>query len=202
MTGPIPPIVPFPVVRIPVAGPPPFNTLAVVRTQIGSTGTTGYGLFRTTLTVPTSFKLIGHDPRVEPVFQHSTSATIWLISLTDDNDFLGAVDTVTGSFADDGTWQITADMAMLIGAATFPPRHDGLECGVLASSWVLCYEPPVDEHRSPGRPTQQGLKPAASMLKRFEAARSRFLNVGNPTRTAGEDSEYIGDAAAVRDSTR
>ncbi|ORA29320.1 hypothetical protein [Mycobacterium aquaticum] len=170
MTDPMQPMVPFPVVRIPVVGPAPFNTLAVVRTQMGSSFVLSNTLAGAVV-VPTSFKLIGHDPRVEPAFQHSTSACLWGISLDDDNDFLYAVDTVTGAFADDGTWQITAQIRSHFGSGV---HHS--EIAVLASSWVLCYEPPVDPRTSPGRPTQEGLHPTVEALERLQAARSRLLN--------------------------
>src|SRR5689334_4041309 len=88
----------FPVVRIPIAGPEPYNTLAVVRARLGSQTSAANGkIYREKVTFATSFTLIGHDPRIKPAFEHSTMADIWLIAQDDDARFLYAVDTVTGA---------------------------------------------------------------------------------------------------------
>jgi hypothetical protein len=142
----------FPVVRIPIAGPEPYNTLAVVRARLGSQTAVANGkIFREKVTFATSFTLIGHDPRIKPAFEHSTMADIWLIAQDDDAEFLYAVDTVTGAFGDDGNWQITADVVAAVDG-------ENSVLGLIASSWILCHEPPVDPQNNPGSPTQQGLR--------------------------------------------
>jgi hypothetical protein len=144
MSGPIPPPAQFPVVRIPVSGPEPFNTLVIVRVEIGSE-LTGAGLHRFPLTVPTRFKLIGYDPRAEPVYEYSTCGSLYWIGLDDsENEFLVALDEISGSFDDDGTWRLDVWGAHSVGSG------GKLIYGFTAVSWVLCYEPPVDP-KIPGR---------------------------------------------------
>ena len=67
-----------PVLRIPVVGPWPFNTLVVVKCRFGVTANrySDGKLLRRKIVVPTNFSLIGFDPRVPPPSQHSTSATL------------------------------------------------------------------------------------------------------------------------------
>jgi hypothetical protein len=74
-----------------------------------------------------------------------------MMQLDDDTEFLIAVDSVTGSFSDNGTWQITAQIADAV-------NNELYVFGIRASSWILCYEPPVDPRKNPGSRTQQGLR--------------------------------------------
>ncbi len=126
-----------PVVRIPIAGPPPFNTLAVVR---GRVYTTSYGvadgkLRRKRAAVETNFSLAGYDSRVSPPFKHSTSVALNMIQTTDDSAFLTALDEIDGGFNDRGIWTVVVKFAdmwdTVIATST-----------AYISSWVMCYEPP------------------------------------------------------------
>ncbi|WP_344719734.1 hypothetical protein, partial [Pseudonocardia yunnanensis] len=137
-----------PVVRIPVAGPPPYNTLAVVRTTAGITsydwadGNTD----RRRQTVPTPLILAQYDPR-RPEQQHvihSSSATVRMMQIsaevevfTDDNtDFQISIDAILPESRIDehGRWWVTFDVA-----EEFTKVFAGAHAEI--TSWVLCYEP-------------------------------------------------------------
>ncbi|MFJ9153726.1 hypothetical protein ACIRP7_38115, partial [Streptomyces sp. NPDC102270] len=139
-----------PIVRIPVAGPAPFNTLAVVRTQawISAWGVSDGVLRRRSNTIGTGLVLANYDPK-RPEQQHvihSSAATVHMMQITpeqeifaDDNTaFHIAVDAiVTDSTIDQATgrWTITVEVA---------DRWIQVYAGAYAeiSSWVLCFEPP------------------------------------------------------------
>ena len=60
----------YPVARFPVAGPAPFNTVAVVRgTGPGQAMWATGDMYRFRTTTPTSFRLIGFDPRLAPSYR-------------------------------------------------------------------------------------------------------------------------------------
>src|SRR4029453_4933915 len=66
-----------PVLRIPVVGPDPYNTLVIVRglnmtphRWVPADGK----VRRLRFAFPTPFRLIGHDPRIAPKYEHSTAA--------------------------------------------------------------------------------------------------------------------------------
>ena len=133
-------------VRIPVAGPAPFNTLAIVR---GRVPTQAYApaddvLHRYQHTVATSFTLKDYDPSVPPPFQHSTVAALQLMEADDDTSFVVAIDeVVAGFFGYMGNWTLVFNVAA---------QWDNVDNASAAyfSSWVLCYEPPSDPKRPHG----------------------------------------------------
>jgi hypothetical protein len=136
-----------PVVRLPVAGPEPFNTLAVVRLMYvpGVLAPAGNNLIERVLTVATPFTLIGCDPRVTPAPQHSTTVFLHRMDSGEAIRFTGAVNDVWGHVPDDGTWMLSVDSAALAVKYDFLGEQEiGTygEFGFYASSWVLCYEPP------------------------------------------------------------
>lgn len=142
----------LPVVRIPIAGPEPYNTLVVVRTQVSvidqlrpSDGQT----HRARLAYGTAFSLVGFDPRIRPAFDYSAAVSLQMFQSSGDTTFICAVDTVSGAFDGNGRWTVTVDVAC---------EFDGVLAAATAyvSSWVLCYEPPIDLSRTPGKPRQQG----------------------------------------------
>jgi hypothetical protein len=150
----------YPVVRIPIAGPEPFNTLAVVR---GTAPVSHYGvadgkLHRHRIVAATPFLLAGNDPRVEPPFEHSTTAVLQMLQATDDTGFVAAADAVDGYFDDSGRWLVVADVA-----DAFEDVYAG--CNAYVSSWVLCYEPPIDHERSPGRPRGYASRVSEAQLR-------------------------------------
>ena len=142
----------LPVVRIPIAGPEPFNTLVVVRTQVSIIDQLRPADGRThgaRLPYGTAFSLVGFDPRIQPAFDYSTAVSIQMFQASDDTTFICAVDTVSGAFDENGRWTVTVDVVS---------EFDGVIAAANAyvSSWVLCYEPPIDLPRTPGKPRQQG----------------------------------------------
>ena len=142
----------LPVVRIPIAGPEPFNTLVVVRSQVSvidQTRPADGQTHRARLTYGTAFSLVGFYPRIRPPVDHSTAVSLQMFQSSDDTTFICAVDTVSGAFDENGRWTVTVDVAS---------EFDGVLAAATAyvSSWVLCYEPPVDLSRTPGKPRQQG----------------------------------------------
>lgn len=185
----------FPVVRIPVAGPAPFNTLVVVRTRFSVIGQFGYAdgeISRYTVRVGTGFRLIGHDPRVKPAFDHSTTAALQMIQSSDDTEFLVAVDTVTGEFADDGTWLLTVQIADAFNNVL-------AACNAYASSWVLCYEPPIDPAAHPGAPRQTGTQPQSFVASVVREELRRTDSTRPPRRLEAVEPwlETWGIAAAI-----
>ena len=136
--------------RIPVAGPAPFNTLAVVRTVAIATsyGWASGEINRRQLIMPTALILAGFDPRrvEQQHVVHSSTATIRMIQIsrevgifTDDNtDFIIAVDSIEAESTIDATgrWSVTVNVAdaflQVFAGAT-----------VEISSYVLCWEPPL-----------------------------------------------------------
>jgi len=136
--------------RIPIAGPAPFNTLAVVRGRIFTTqgAFTDDVLHRFTVAVATNFKLAGYDQRVKPVYQHSTSVALQIIQQTEETSFVTAVDEIVdGFFNDDGRWVIVFRVA---------GQWDGgwaQSCAYI-SSWVMCHEPPLPPDLPKGTPSK------------------------------------------------
>jgi hypothetical protein len=129
----------YPVVRVSVAGPEPFNTLVVVRcrvTQESALPSDGH-LRHARVGFETPFVLWGYDPRVDTPFQHSTTAVLQNLQLSDDTSFLASIDSLDGYFDETGRWIITADFAGAVDG-------EASVVGVYISSWVLCYEPPPE----------------------------------------------------------
>lgn len=129
----------YPVVRIPVSGPEPYNTLVVVRTRVplvGDDELSNGKLHSWQLSIGTPFHLIGFDPRTPPVFTQSTTASIQMVQTSRDGGFLWAVDEVSGGFDNAGQWVVIAKVSAGEGG------HGSATSTAYSSSWVLCYEPP------------------------------------------------------------
>ena len=129
------------VLKIPVAGPDPFNTLVVIRS-----GMTQGGSFLSDNDLPrfpwvpmrTHFRLKDFEDYPEgspPPHQHSTSVIIQWYGLADDAGFVIAADEVDGKFDDDGYWTVLVSVA---GQAD----HEDCYFNMYISSWGLCYEAP------------------------------------------------------------
>lgn len=145
-----------PIVRIPVAGPEPFNTLVVVRFQMGI-GEFAWsdGKFHaiTRGPVATGFTLAGDDdPRSHrPPSQHSSMAMLnhqQLKSgdlLAGDSPFVNAFDDVI-----DGRFEYVGDKWRwcLWWRTDWLADQAWAAATAYVSSWVLCWEPP----REPSRP--------------------------------------------------
>lgn len=133
------------ILRIPVAGPDPFNTLVVVRSIMTQGGLimADNDLHRFPFVpMKTHFKLRGFDPLVyppssQPPHQHSTCVVVNWHQQDDDAAFVIAADEVAGHFDDEGNWTV------LVSVAGQFDHETGLII-MNMSSWVLCYEPPPD----------------------------------------------------------
>lgn len=128
-----------PIVRIPVAGPAPFTTLAVVRSRLWGMVFVGDELHRAHVTgYPTGLTIAGFDPgRPEQhVVRHSTSVGVSAMAVDDDGDLTVALDSVEAgsTFDRDGTWLLSFDSAIQFEAAALVEY--------VATSWVLFVEPP------------------------------------------------------------
>jgi hypothetical protein len=150
-----------PVLRIPVQGPAPFNTLAVVRAQVPVTGyrVSDGVLKRRTFTIPT--KLVHRDFKPadpETVFDvaHSSTATLHMMQISDEvgfptddgnTKFQLAVDLVhpESRFDETGHWSVTIDVA---------DQLTDVYSAVIAeiSSWVLLNEHTTSTPHSPFGP--------------------------------------------------
>jgi hypothetical protein len=146
------------VTRIPIAGPEPYNTLVCVQTESnGGPGDVNKGhMNRWSQTVPTKFVLAGFDQRVPPQFEHSTTAFISSIGPAEDDNWLYAVDSVTGAGFDPetGKYFVNVNFAMIPGDVPGQqcinygdPQQGGIVVcyyyfTVQITSFVLCYEPP------------------------------------------------------------
>ncbi|WP_396928740.1 hypothetical protein [Mycolicibacterium sp.] len=152
---------PQPVLRIPVKGPAPFNTLAVVRTQVPVTNyrVSDGVLQRRTFTIPTKLVHKDFDP-TEPdtVFDvvHSSTATLHMMEITDEvgfptddgnTKFQLAVDSIhsDSKFDETGRWCVTIDVA---------DQLTDVFSAALAeiSSWVLIRENKTSTPHSPFGP--------------------------------------------------
>ncbi len=137
-----------PIVRIPVVGPAPFNTLAIVRGRawIGEGPISDGRMHHRTSLVSTHLTIPGFDPG-RPVLEqvrHSTSATILAISSgaqrgienDDGSEFVIAVDAVheEARIADDGRFSVAIDTA---NSHYQTSSADFLEM----TSWVLYHDP-------------------------------------------------------------
>jgi hypothetical protein len=125
------------VIRIPIPGPAPFNTLVIVRgyaySSIGAWADDilKYGI----VGIKTRFDLAGHDRDREPnpPFSHSTIAAQQMIQTNFSTSFVVAIDEVGGFFDEHGTWIVALRIAsqwdeVIASSACY------------YSSWILCNE--------------------------------------------------------------
>jgi hypothetical protein len=133
------------IVRIPIAGPEPFNTLVVVRETLSS----GFGpwsadghMHRTPLEFRTSFTLSGYTPSADSniAFKHSTSLVMFHLRLADDAEFLAAFDGLDAGFDASGRWIVKVDGAL-------SSDGEALDTFAQISSWILCNEPRTRQTR-------------------------------------------------------
>jgi hypothetical protein len=162
------------VIRIPVAGPKPNNTLAFVRGAFVFPEWHGEDteIVRRHVNFETPFRIDGFLQSNGDFYKVNTKISIaaYIVNLaaTDDGDFVCAVDEIEGSLTDDGRLQVKAWIAEsdeVDVELTFQFNY---------SAWVLTYEPraaefPVPHERkwsfeqavgihdrvSPGRPSDR-----------------------------------------------
>ncbi|GAA3625629.1 hypothetical protein GCM10022223_48500 [Kineosporia mesophila] len=140
-----------PVVRIPVAGPAPYNTLAVVRTVtfLGEISYSDGTLRHHTFDVATALYLTDYRPDrpQQQQVQHSSTGTVRLMDvgkqgggnpfLDSNTDFVISLDSIDteSSIDEDGRWSVRCHAS---------DSYDQVWATAQAeiTSWVLCYEPP------------------------------------------------------------
>ncbi|GAA3228501.1 hypothetical protein GCM10017691_19700 [Pseudonocardia petroleophila] len=147
----------IPIVKIPVAGPAPFNMLAVVRSRLWGMGYFGDDLHRAHVTgYPTALTIPRFDPgRPEQhVVHHSTSVGVSAMAADDDVDFTVALDSVASAstFDRDGTWLLSFDSAVQFDFDSLVEVEAGV-VEYVATSWVLFVEPPPPPGAAPDPPT-------------------------------------------------
>jgi hypothetical protein len=171
-----------PVVRIPVIGPEPFNTLVVVRGRFSLTDyrKSDGKLHQFKWALPTNFSLIGFDPRVPPPSRHSTTVTLQMLQVSGDTNFAAAADAVDqGYFDDTGRWTVVVRVAS---------EADQVYAAWMAylSSWVLCFEPPPN----PDLPRDAGRR-ASAPLSHTTRAQLLEMDVPDPTEAGRHLEEYV-----------
>lgn len=142
------------VTRVPITGPAPYNTLVCVsawtympleHSVVPGNLYSGYPV-----RVQTPFRLAGFDQRVAPPFDHTTTAWTSAVGPTADGHWMYQVDSVTGAGFDpaDGTYYVDLK-GSLYPADPVPDTCGGFVClyywVVRVTSFVLCYEPPIQE---------------------------------------------------------
>lgn len=183
---------PRPVVRIPVAGPEPYNTLVVVRSAfyVGRDGWANGRLQRRTIACSTNFSLIGYDPRVPAIGLHSTAASLTMLQVSDDTPFATAVDAIDDAFFDEtGRWTVIIRVADLF---------DQVYASALGflSSWVLCYEPPPPENYPYGK--NPLIKPIGLLPVSNGGTRLVQPNPPDPTPSGAKLEAYVRKSARRR----
>jgi hypothetical protein len=139
------------VVRVPVAGPSPNNTLVFVRGRL-SGGTTasgpggsllqssGYGL--------SAYQIDGFEQARAPDYLANTRWSVVgfldFISSEDDQSFTAAIDSIQGHLSSDGAFYVTFDLASQISG-------DELDFGFTFCAYILVQEPQPDFTRPPRR---------------------------------------------------
>ena len=133
-------------VRIPVAGPEPFNTLVAVNESAWGPGkgfvTHNQSWVTNQLVFETDFCLIGYDPRNKTPYLHSTTVVMQHLGLSDDCAWQFSIDEVNGYFDGRGCWCVTATVVSEVPGPIWFDNPKVGAMGPYASSWVLCYEPP------------------------------------------------------------
>jgi hypothetical protein len=126
------------VLRIPVSGPEPFNTLVIVRGYCYSSvpARADDTLRWLRYGVITGFRLREYDELNPPKFEHSTIAATQMMQAKTYTPFVVAIDAVNGFFGPHGIWIVAVDIA-----SQWQTRAASSSC--YYSSWVLCTEPPL-----------------------------------------------------------
>jgi hypothetical protein len=138
------------VVRIPVAGPAPNNTLVFVRGRLsGGTTTSGSGgLLHGTGYGLSAYQIDGFEQAHAADYLANTrwSVTGFLdfISSEDDQSFTAAIDTIQGHLSNDGAFYVTFDVASQISGPD-------LYFGFSFCAYLLVQEPQPDFTRPPRR---------------------------------------------------
>ena len=102
----------MPIVRIPIAGPAPFNMLAYVRTLVFGVdfGWDNTDTLRRTVTFQTALSVRGFDPNGDPIpVVHSSTGSLRMMQSDSSLDIQCALDAVhpDSRFDDFGRWEVS-----------------------------------------------------------------------------------------------
>jgi hypothetical protein len=138
------------VVRIPVAGPSPNNTLVFVRGTFGSSLSqqANHRIYREKSFGVTAYQIDGFQQSKANDYiantRWSVTGFIAYISSENDQDFVAAVDSIEGHLQSDGTFYVIADIARMID-------DNVLGLSFSLSCYILTQEPQPDFTRPPRR---------------------------------------------------
>jgi len=145
------------VVRIPVAGPSPNNTLVFVRGDFaGTTKVQRDGkLYQEVTATATVYRVEGFDQTKAQDYlvntKFSVTGFLALLTSNDDQQFVAAVDSIEGHLAYDGTFYVIAKVATQIS-------DEILSVSFKLSAYILIQEPQADfTGPSPRRSSSGGL---------------------------------------------
>jgi hypothetical protein len=161
--------------RIPIAGPRPYNTLAVLQTLVPLTKYWDFGetsLYRDTLVTGTSLQINGHDPHSDPPVMQSSCASIRMMQIKTGSDpgsvgnidFVAAVDQI----AEETLVDAQGHLMLSIDVASFMPGALAVAMAEV-TSWVLFFEaepptPPTDPQLAADRLAADALASRAPQL--------------------------------------
>jgi hypothetical protein len=139
------------VVRVPVAGPSPNNTLVFVRGRLsGGTTTSGPGgsLLQSNGYGLSAYQIDGFEQARASDYLANTRWSVVgfldFISSEDDQSFTSAIDSIQGHLSSDGAFYVTFDLASQISG-------DELDFGFSFCAYILVQEPQPDFTRPPRR---------------------------------------------------
>lgn len=162
-------------IRIPIAGPAPYNTLAVLQTQVDLTKYWDYGeqgVYRETLLTPTALRINGYDPHTAPPVQQCSAGAIHMMQIKSGDDpfpegnvhFIMAIDQILPETLVDaqGNVMLSVDVASYAPGAKAVAKAE-------VTTWVLFYEsepptPPADPQLAADRLSADALAARAPAL--------------------------------------
>jgi hypothetical protein len=196
------------IIRTPVSGPDPANTLVYLECDVaGAEGHGAYGQwYGVRDTFRTQFKIDGFQQQNYDWYKENTlvSATAMLRKFTTTTDliFSGGLDEITPTLELDGTLSFTTLWSIYVDdEAWFPESGNSLEMGYRISAYVLCFEPRADpprggHQRSPwGRITDVPLGIAGKAAD-FRAADDQFRTTLVAPERDESKRESSGDSGA------
>lgn len=144
------------VVRIPVAGPSPNNTLVFVRGRLtGGPTTSGDSgdILRSTWFGVTAYRIDGFDQSRAADYlantRFSVTAFLSFVYSHDDQAFTVAIDEIEGHLDNEGTFYVTGNLASAIDG-------DELDFNVSYCAYILVQEPQPDFTRPPRKGPRLG----------------------------------------------
>jgi hypothetical protein len=190
---------PVPVVRVPILGPPPFNTLARVVTICGGNSAlpepAGH-LRHQTVLWPTELVVRGYDP-ARPEFQHvrhSSTGFVRTMEIENDSRFTIALNEILTESSFDtslsqlGRWVITYKIGFEFSVHAF--------IGFEIVSWVLFHE---DRDAPPRPPDPPGFPTLGTLRQRAKTYNAYFARSNaDVMKAADELTDIVRQLSAIR----